>query len=302
MKEDKQGIINALIAFGLWGVYPLFWWLLQGVSPTELLINRMLWSFTTLLIVIIVFKKVPLLKETLIFLKNNKNKLLLVVLAAVLICINWFIFTYAIVSGRVLEVSLGYYINPLFNVMIGVFFLKEKLNKYQVLAIIIAFIGILYLSLSYGVLPWVSLILAVTFCFYGVVKKFVGIDSLMSLFLEMTLLLPISLFFTYNWIQSGSSIFITGSTYTITLILLTGIVTVSPLYFFAKAASKLQLKTLGFIQYIGPSLQMIMAITIIGEPFSTNRLITFIFIWIACLLFSTSHYLIKLSPLQLKKT
>ena len=293
MNEQKKGIINAIIAYTLWGVYPLYWRLLQSVGPIEILINRMIWSFITLLIIITSLRWMKSLRETLSDLLTNKKKLALLVAAAVLLSINWGIFTFAMVSERILEASLGYYINPILSILIGVVFLKEKLNKYQVLAVVIASIGVLFLTVTYGSFPWISLTLAFTFGFYGLAKKLLQIDSFFSLFLETTLMLPVAAFFFTSWLIDGTSAFVQPNSSYILLLIGAGFITMSPLYFFSKAANQLPLKTLGFLQYIGPTLQIIVAVFITGEDFSVQRFITFTFIWIACLLFSTSHLLIK---------
>ena len=293
MNEQKKGIINAIIAYTMWGIYPLYWWLLQSIGPTEILINRMIWSFVTLLVIIISLRLVKPLKETISGLLTNKKKLALLIAAATLLSINWFIFTYAMVSGRILEASLGYYINPILSILIGVIFLKETLNKYQIIAVVIASTGVVFLTITHGVFPWISLILAFTFGFYGLAKKLIGIDPFFSLFLETTLMLPISAFFFTSQLINGTSTFLQPNISYILLLIGAGFITISPLYFFSKAASQLSLKTLGFLLYIGPTLQMLVAIFITGENFGAERLITFIFIWVACLLFSTSHLLQK---------
>ena len=153
MANQKQGIINAVIAYTLWGIYPLYWWLLQSVGATELLINRMIWSFITLLAVIISLRRVGLLKHTISIVLANKKKLILLIASAVTLGMNWFIFTFAVVSDRILEASLGYYINPIISILIGVVILQEKLNKYQVLAVFLASVGVLFLSVTYDAFP-----------------------------------------------------------------------------------------------------------------------------------------------------
>jgi len=304
MTNQKRGIINATIAYTMWGIYPLYWWLLQSIRPTEILINRMIWSFVTLLIVIISLRRVESLKKTISELipsqgqLANKRKLTLLIIAATLLSINWFIFTYATVSERILEASLGYYINPILSILIGVIFLKEKLNKYQIIAVLIASTGVLFLTVTYGAFPLLSLLLAITFGCYGLTKKLIQIDPFFSLFLETTLMLPISTFFFTSWLIDGTSTFLQPNVPHILLLIGAGIITTSPLYFFSKAASELPLKTLGFLQYIGPTLQMLVAIFIAGEDFTAERLITFSFIWVACLLFSTSHLLQKNAVMQ----
>ena len=291
MNEQKQGMINAIIAYTLWGIYPLYWWLLQSVGPVEILINRMIWSFVTLLVVIVSLRLAKPLKETIRGLLADKKKLALLIMATALLSLNWFIFTHAMVSGRILEASLGYYINPILSILIGVVLLKEKLNKYQIIAVLIASIGVLFLTLSYGVFPWISLLLAFTFGFYGFAKKLIKIDSFFSLFLETTLMLPVSTFFFTSWLIDGTSTFLQPNLFYVFLLIGAGFITMSPLYFFSKATNLLPLKTLGFLQYIGPTLQVFVAVFITGEDFSTERFITFGFIWVACLLFSTSHLL-----------
>lgn len=289
MNEQKQGIINATIAYILWGIYPLYWWLLQSIRPTELLINRMIWSFVTLLIVIIALRLIKPLKATIAELLVNKRKLMLLIVAASFLSINWFTFTFAIVSNRILEASLGYYINPILSILIGIVFLKEKLNKYQTLAVLIAAVGVLFLTISYGTFPWISLILAFTFGFYGFAKKLIQINSFFSLLLETTLMLPIATFVFTSWLIDGTSAFLQPNLAHILLLLGAGFITISPLYFFSKAAGQLPFKILGFLQYIGPTIQIFVAVFITGEDFSTQRFITFGFVWVACLLFSTSH-------------
>ena len=291
MKESKKGIINAVIAYTLWGVYPIYWAMLQSIRPTEILINRIIGAFLTLFIVILVTRLFGALKETILELYKDRKKLILLLIAACLISTNWLVFTFAAVSGRILEASLGYYINPILSILIGVIFLKERLNKYQVTAVVIAAVGVLYLTLSYGVLPWISLVLAFSFGFYGIVKKVTQINSTFSLFLETTLALPVAIFFFMFWIFDGTSAYVQQDKSYVFLLMLAGLITISPLYFFSKCAKQLPLSTLGFLQYIGPTINIFVAIFILGESFSIHRFISFTFIWIACLLFSTSHLL-----------
>lgn len=289
MNEQKQGIISAVIAYTMWGIYPLYWRFLSSVGPTEILINRMIWSFVTLLLLISIMRWFKSLKETVVNLISDKKKLFLLIFSAIFLSINWFIFTYAVTTGRILEASLGYYINPIFSVLIGIIFLKEKLNKYQVFAVLIASASVLFLTITHGEFPWISLALATTFGFYGLAKKLIEVDAFFSLLLETMLMLPIAGFFFMSWMVDGTSAFLQPNLLNVLLLVGAGIVTTSPLYFFSKAASLLPFKTLGFLQYIGPTLQMLVAVWITGEDFSAERFITFGFIWVACLLFSTSH-------------
>jgi len=208
---------------------------------------------------------------------------------------------YAIITGRILESSLGYYINPILSILVGVVFLKERLNKYQLIATIIATTGVIFLTITHGAFPWISILLALTWGFYALAKKLINIDAFYGLFLETTLMLPVSAFFFTTWFIDGSSTFRQSNMFHIFLLMGAGVITIIPLYFFSKAASRLPLKTLGFLQYIGPTLQLLVAIFITGEDFSSDRLITFAFIWVACLLFSTSHLLQNRSDLKTEK-
>ena len=291
MNTRKQGIINAIIAYVLWGVYPLYWHLLRAISPTELVITRTFWAFVTLFIIILILRLHTSLWKTIKDLIKDKRKVFLLVLATALLSVNWLVFTFAIVSGRLLEASLGYYINPILNILIGVIFLKERLNKYQVVAAIMVFVAVLFLTIFHGIFPWISLVLALSFGCYGVVKKFIQLDSLFSLFLETTLILPISSFLFIFWLYNGTSILLQGDTFIIFLMIASGFITVLPLFFFAKAVKQLPLSIIGFLQYLGPSINMVLAIFVLGEHFSIEYFITFGIIWVACLIFSTSHWL-----------
>ena len=288
MSETKKGVINAVIAFSMWGIYPLYWALLQHLRPMELLTNRIIWSFTFLFICFIALKKHDLITETLAQLRADKKKIWLLVLAAFFVGSNWFIYTYAVVHERIIEASLGYYINPILSILIGVIFLKEKLSKLQILASLIAATGVAFLAFSYGALPWLSLLLAISFGLYGLCKKLVGIDSTIALWLETMLLMPIAMIFFIQWLNDGTSTFVLGNINDMLLLIGAGFITVSPLFFFGKAARQIPLYVLGFLQYIGPTLKMIMATFILGESFSHERLIAFSIIWTACILFSLS--------------
>jgi len=293
MLSQRKGIFYAVLAFSLWGVYPVYWWFLSEIGAEEILINRMFWSFITMLIIIIVLRLYRDLKKNIVELWSDKKKLILLVVAVVLLGLNWFLFTYAVTTERALEASLGYYINPILSILIAVIILKERLNRFQVLAVCIASVGVLYQTFAIGIFPWISLILAGTWGFYALTKKLIGIDAFFSLFLETTLMLPFSGFFFTSWILDGTSAFKANDSIHILLLMGAGIITIVPLYLFSKAAVVLPLKTIGFLQYVGPTIQMSVAVLIMGESLTLERVITFIFIWTACMFFSTSHILEK---------
>lgn len=293
MNDTRKGILLAVIAYLLWGLYPLYWTLLNQVDALEILINRMFFSFVTLLILTLVLRRFAKVKNTFSQLMKDKKKLVLLIAATALLTVNWFLFMYAIVSGRIIESSLGYYINPIISILIGIIVLKERLTKYQTVATIIATIGVLFLTITHGAFPWISLMLALTWGFYALFKKIINIDAVNALFIETIVMLPLSSFFFFGWIIDGSSTFLTNETLSIVLLSGAGIITIIPLFLFSKAAAVLPLKTLGFLQYIGPTIQLMVAIFITREEFDVNRLITFSFIWVACIIFSASNFLDK---------
>lgn len=290
LKERNKGIIYSIIAYTLWGIYPLYWRLLYNVRPLEILIARITWSFVTLFIIILTLKKMTSLKKEVHNLIKNKKRAFLMIVATFFIAINWFVFTFAVVTDRILHASFGYYINPILTILIGVIFLKEKLSKTSILAVSLAAIAVTFLAISYNELPWISIVLATSFALYGLVKKLIQLDAFFSLFLESILMMPVALIFTTFWLSDGSSVFLQGDITLILIIIGSGFITVSPLYFFSRGASIIPLNIMGFLQYIGPSLQIIIAI-LTGEQMSLYRMISFIVIWIACLIFSVGRFL-----------
>lgn len=289
MNEHSKGILYGVTAYVLWGILPIYWKLIQDFQPLEIIIHRVIWSFFTLTIVLLISRNWKLYKEQIIILKNNKKKILYLTIAAFLITENWLLYIWAVNNDNIIEASLGYYINPLVSILLGVIFLKEKLNPLQIISIAIASIGVIYLTTHYGKIPYISLILAVSFAVYGLCKKLVNIDAMFSLFLETLIVFPIALLLFGNLLYNDNSDFAHSSVTTIILILLTGIVTVIPLLYFGKAAQVVPLSTLGFIQFINPTLSMILGIFLYGEVFTSTDFISFSFIWVACILFAISQ-------------
>jgi len=292
MDNQKQGVISGIIAFGLWGILPLYWGILSDIEVTQILVNRIFWSFFTLLILIVLSKR----RQCLIVIKalgQDKKKLALLILSALLLSGNWFLYIHAMTSGQILEASLGYYINPIISILLGVTFLKERLSGYQLVAAILAGSAVLFLTLVQGGPPWIAVGVALSFGFYGLLKKILNVDAMISLWFEMAVMLPVATFFFFSWIIQGTSAYANAQPFHTFLLTAAGLMTIAPLFFFSKAATLLPLKTLGFLQYIQPTMQFFIAIFITGEPFSAISLIAFAIIWIACLLFSLSNFLIK---------
>lgn len=278
------GVFYAIICYLAWGMFPLFWKQLAHVDAIQVLAHRILWSFVFVFIVIMFSKR----KKYLVVLKQKRTWKWLS-LTGVLIGTNWVVYIYAINHGHIVESSFGYYINPLMNVALGVIVLKERLPKLQIIAIGLAFVGIVVISIHLGRIPIISLVLAITFALYGLYRKIANIDSMTALMVETLVLLPFSL----GWIlfaqNNGTGAF--GSdTKTTVLLMIGGIITAVPLFWFGIAARKIPLSTIGFIQYLSPTCQLALGILIYKESFSIPHLIGFGFVWAALTLFSISIY------------
>jgi len=284
-KSYKQGIIFAISAYIMWGVAPVYFKLVDQVSSVEILTHRVLWSFAFLLGVIAVTSGWHRVQH--VFKQRKKIPLLLT--SSVLIAVNWLIFIWAITNDLLVDASLGYYINPLFNVVLGTVFFSEKLRKAQWAAVALAVTGVLVELIAFGAIPWVSVALASTFSCYGVLRKKINVDAISGLFVETLFLMPIAL--VYIMLVDLPSFDFVNTDFTLSMLLLAaGVVTTLPLLAFSAAAIRIPLSTLGFIQYIGPSLMLLMAVFIYGESFAPEKGLTFAFIWLALIVYSVDGY------------
>ncbi|WP_339234097.1 EamA family transporter RarD [Paenibacillus sp. FSL R5-0517] len=256
MNNEKDGVMYAIFSYILWGLTPLYWKVVQYVSPGEILAQRVIWSYIFILFLIIITKKwrnyINFTKQ----LMRNLKLLSLLVIASLLISSNWGIFMWAVINGKMLEASLGQYINPLTSMIIGVIALKERLTVSQTISFILAGLGVLSLSLAYGVFPWISLCLALTFGFYGLLKKKIRTDSTVSLALETMVITPIALSYIIYLIIGNRLQFIESIPNSL-LLIGTGVVTALPLLLFTKSAQKVTLSLLGILQYISPTIALI---------------------------------------------
>ncbi|MEW6983866.1 EamA family transporter RarD [Colwelliaceae bacterium 6471] len=281
-----SGVINAISAYSMWGIAPLYFKLIADIAPSEILIHRIIWSCVLLFIIVLLLNK---FREVQRLLKQPKIILGLTI-SALFLGVNWFLFIWAINNDHLLDASLGYFINPLFSVALGMIFLGERLRKWQKLAVVLAVIGVLIQLILIGTLPLVSLALAGTFGIYGLLRKKMMVDSFVGLLFESLLMLPIAGYYWLFFVNSSSSdMFANTLSLNITL-MLAGVVTTAPLLCFTAAAKRLTLSTLGFFQYIGPSFMFIFATFLYDEPLSSGKLTTFCFIWAALLLFSIDSY------------
>ena len=284
LHSDKiLGVVYASSAFLIWGISPIYWKAMQAVPVFEIILHRIVWSFIFLLPLIIMMRR---WQEFIDALKNTRT-LLILLFTALIVGGNWLLYIWAVNSGYLLQASLGYYINPLVNVVLGVVFLKERLRPLQILAVALATLGVIFLTVYYGEFPWIALTLAVTFGLYGLIRKVAPVGSLAGLTVE-TLLLSIPALVYLFYLDSHGQ----GSIFRVSLkldLLLMGCapLTAVPLLFFTLGARRLNLSTVGLLQYIGPSCMFVLAVFLFGEPFSNAQVVTFILIWTALAIYST---------------
>lgn len=276
-----KGVIYAFTSYLLWGFFPLYFHALGNVPAVQVTAHRVVWSFLFLILVLVIrrdwdgLRKMFTVRTVLIYLG-----------AGTLLACNWLTYVYATGQGMVLETSLGYFINPLVSVLLGVFFLREKLRPAQWAAVGLAFISVMYLTVTHGSLPWIALVLAFSFGLYGLVKKVAPLGSFHGLTLETAVLLVPAFVFLSVLQFNGSGVYGRMSGTTTLLLSLTGIVTAIPLLLFADGARRVPLSTIGLLQYISPTIQFLLGVFVFGEVFTWQRLIGFSVIWIALIIYS----------------
>ncbi len=282
-EQDRQrrGTLYGLGAYGLWGAVPLFWPLVARAGSLELLAHRVLWS-----LVISALLALVLLRRGWFGRLANRRTLLMLALAAAVVSVNWGLYIWAVNHGHVLETSLGYYINPILSILVGVVVLGERMAALQWVSVGLAAVAVVVLTVEYGRLPWISLVLAASFATYGVMKKQVNGGAVETLTVESALLAPVALGFVVYLQTRGDSTFIMLGWAHSLLLVATGVVTVVPLLFFAAAATRLPLTALGLLQYLAPTLQFLLGVYYFGEQMSTGRWIGFGLVWLALMLMS----------------
>jgi chloramphenicol-sensitive protein RarD len=291
----NRGVLLAIGAYGLWGFLPIYWKMIDIVPAAQILSHRIIWSFVFLTIILLIKKDISAFRLAI----QPRKTLAIFSLAATLIGVNWLTYIWGVNAGYIVETSLGYFINPLVSVLLGVLFLKEKLRPLQWIPIFLAATGVLYLTISYGGLPWIALVLAFTFGLYGLIKKTAPLNSLHGLTLETGILFLPALFFLL--LAEGQGTGLIGHTgWVVSLLLIfTGIVTALPLLLFSSAAKQINLSTLGILQYIAPTMQFLIGVLMYGEPFTQSRLIGFSIIWVALLIYSLEGILEKYRSTQI---
>lgn len=280
--SQQGGLPYALAAYGIWGFVPLFFKLVVSVPPVEVLAQRIIWSLPLCFLIMVFRRQVG---EYLAVLKDWRT-LRLLIASALLIAVNWLVYIYAIFTDHVLAASLGYYLNPLVNVMLGMIFLGERLSRLQLVAVVIAGIGVAILLAGALDTLWISLTLAFSFGIYGLIRKVVPVGSLPGLSVETTVLLLPSLGVAgwYLWAGDGRG-FASGTSISL-LLMAGGVVTAVPLLLFATAARRMSYAALGFVQYLAPTLQFLLSLFVFGEPLKPAQLACFVLIWISIAVFS----------------
>ncbi len=285
----RSGILYGLAAYLLWGVLPVYWKLLQHVDAMEILASRFLWSAVFVFVLLLATGKLQVFIQETRAIFSTKKTACCMVLAAIMISFNWGIFIWAVEAGRIVETSMGYYINPLMNVLFGVLFLHERLEKLQVAAVISAAIGIGVIIVTNGGLPWVAMGLPITFACYGLLKKIIVAQALTSIMLETLLISPLAAGYLYYLSNVGGNVYQSCDMVTLLLLVGAGAATATPLLLFTASAKLLPLKLIGFLQYISPSITLLLGVLVYGEPFSGSTATAFGFIWLGVLMFVWSQ-------------
>ena len=279
--EAQIGIGYALLAFSSWGFLPIYWKLLDTIPSLEILAHRMVWSVLFLLGLLAIQKRLGEFQDLL-----KTPKYICVLLGtAMLLGINWFVYIYGVNTNQIVETSLGYFINPLFNVLLGTIFLKERLNYWQSLALGMATLGVLNFLWDFNSLPWIALSLALTFSFYGLLRKMMPVKPLVGLLVETVLLSPFAVVMIVIWNLEGTGN-IGGEWSNVILLVGAGVVTSLPLLWFTNAGKRLRYTTLGFIHYMTPSIQLVIGVYLYNEPFTSTHAVTFGLIWTGLIIYS----------------
>ncbi len=288
----RKGILYGIGAYVLWGLFPLYWKQLHQVDALQVIGHRISWSFILLLVYILATRQWKDFRSV----AFTRRTLGTYLIAGILLSINWLIYVWGVNSGFIVETSLGYFINPLLSVLLGVVFLRERLRPLQWVPVGIAAIGVVYLTFVYGRLPWIALSLAFSFGFYGFVKKLSPLGSLYGLTLETGILFPVALIYLAIIGFNGTGTFLHDGTTVDMFLIGAGAVTVIPLLMFASAAKQIPLSIVGMLQYIAPTLQFLIGVLVYKEPFDQAHFIGFSIVWVALIIFAVESYFANRMP------
>jgi len=283
--ETRSGVEYALLAYVAWGFLPIYWKFLDTVPSMQILTHRMVWSVFFLLALLAIQKRLGEFRQ----LFHSPKYILMLLGTATLLGCNWFVFIYGVNTNQVIESSLGYFINPLLVILLGAVFLKESLNIWQIVAVGFAALGVLNFLWNFGSLPWIALSLAFTFSFYGLFRKMIPVKPLVGLLMETALLAPLAAVLIVFWEIDGTGSF--GNVWKTDFLLIgAGVVTSLPLLWFTNAGKRLRYSTMGFIQYLTPSIQLVIGIYLYNEPFTSTHAVTFGLIWTGLLVYSFNAF------------
>jgi chloramphenicol-sensitive protein RarD len=282
-REERSALIAGFAAFATWGLIPVYWKMLKSVPAIEIIAHRFIWTTLFLIVLLTWQRRWAEVRQA----ACSRKTLLYCVASGLAVSINWLVFIWAVNINRVVETSLGYFMTPLVNVLLGAIFLRERLTRWQLVSVLLALVGVLNLTLGYGKFPWIAVILCLSFGVYGLLRKKSGTRPIPGLFLETTLLTPIALLYLLS-LQRGSGLVFGQVHWSFALLLVsTGVVTGLPLVWFGHAARHLRMTTIGFLQYLSPSGSFLLGVFLYHEPFTHNHLITFGLIWAALVIFTT---------------
>jgi chloramphenicol-sensitive protein RarD len=287
--DTPAGIAYGIAAYGLWGLIPFYFRLLIDVPPTEVLAHRAWWSFVVLAAAILVFGQGGDVRAVF----ARRRTVLSLAASAAFIAVNWFLYIYAVSNELIVQASLGYYITPLANVLIGVTLLGERLRRLQTAALVLAAAGVTTLTILSGTVPWISLLLAASFSMYGYVRKIAAAEALVGLFVETLLMSPLALVYLAYLARQGTGVFGWHDVTNSVQLMVGGIVTTIPLVCFGAAVRRLKMTTIGFLQFLAPTLQLAVAVLAFGELFTAAHLLAFSLIWIAVGLYLADAVLVR---------
>ena len=282
MPESRRGLLLGALAYTLWGTFPLYWRLLEPAGAVEILAHRIVWSSITMVVILVAWRRVPQLRALL----GDRRRLLLICAAAVVITFNWGGYIWGVNNGRVVETSLGYFINPLVTVLMGVLILGEHLRRLQWVAMAIALVAVVVLAVDYGRPPWIALLLAFSFGTYGLLKKQAGVGAVESITVETLVLTPFALAYVVWLLSTGESSFGSHGLGHAALFTTTGLITAVPLMLFGAAAIRVSMVSLGLLQYLAPTIQFALGILVFHEAMPASRWIGFGLVWLALVIFT----------------
>jgi chloramphenicol-sensitive protein RarD len=291
----NKGIWYGIGAYALWGFFPIYWKFLHHVPALQVIGHRIGWSFILLIVFILLTKQWQDFRSAAL---GSSRIIGIYSIASALLTVNWLVYVWGVNAGFIVETSLGYFINPLLSVLLGVVFLRERLRLAQWVPVVIAAFGVVYLTFVYGRLPWIALSLAFTFGFYGFVKKLAPLGSLYGLTLETGIVFPLALVYLALVESNGAAAFLHDDALTNVFLVGAGLVTTIPLLMFASAAKQIPLTIVGLLQYIAPTLQFLIGVFIYREPFDRAHLIGFAIVWVALIIFWVENYLASRVPVE----